>query len=153
MGQNKEKERINYINMNKLQDSYIDKNIIYQYRKVVPQRIYIGKSKNYDIFFEETRGSLLKRNYGKAGNVTSWNLLYSDGKKSEKITKENIKDFDFVFKNNYSIDDINNYLKNNSKRMNGLNPVKTDRKTRQIWVNDEEFLIVQEFVKKLRGER
>ena len=80
--------REQYIKINDLQDSYIDKKILYQYRRVLPERKEVGKTIDGNkIFFEETRGSLVKRNYGKSDVVTSWNLLISDGEKSEILTQ------------------------------------------------------------------
>lgn len=151
---NKDKERNLYIEQNCLQDSYIDKKIIYQYRKVIPQRKDIGITLNGEkIFFEETQGSLLKRNYGKSENVTSWNLLISDGKKSEIITKkkfDEIVDIIKIINADYTTLDIENFISKNCKRVNVLDTTRKERKRRSIWADDEEFEIIQQFIKKLR---
>lgn len=150
---NKEKERNLYIKQNHLQDSYIDKKIIYQYKNVIPQRKYVGRTTNgCKIFFEETRGSLVKRNYGKSKNVTSWNLLISDGEKSEIITKKKFDEIiDIIkFTDDYTCEYIENFIANNNKRTNALDTTKKERKRHSIWADDEEFEIIQEFIKKLR---
>ena len=153
MGNSKDKERQQYIELNHLQDSYIDKKILYQYKNVLPERRFLGKTKDekYKIFYEETRGSLVKRNYGKSQNVTSWNLLFSDGEKSEKITKEFLQNNELTLFD-CSKDDLMNFIENNSKRVNPLDTsMKKDRRRRSIWANDEEFEIIQEFIRKLRA--
>ena len=152
MTYNKESERQQYIEKYKLQDSYIDKKIIYQYKNVIPERRFLGKTKDgkYQIFYEETRGSLVKRNYGKSDIVTSWNLLYSNNEKSEKITKEFLKNNELVLFG-CSKDDLMNFINKKSKRVNPLDTrIKKERKCHSIWVDDEEFEIVQEFIRKLR---
>ena len=154
MGYNKDKERQQYIEFHQLQDSYIDKNILYQYQNVLPERKYVGRTVDgYKIFFEETRGSLAKRNYGKSENVTSWNLLISYNDKSELMTKEKMKILDIVYYDGYSKEYLINFLKKNNKRNNALNPSTTERKRYTIWVDAEEFEIIQDFIKKLRAER
>ena len=147
---NKDKERQHYIEINHLEDSYIDKNLLYQYNKVLPQRNYVGRTESgYKVFYEETQTSLKKRNYGKSDVVTSWNLLYSDGDKSEKVTKEFIENNGFYFYDGYSIGSLMYFLENNSKCLNALD----NRKNCTINVTEEEFEMVQEFLKKVRGKK
>ena len=142
-------QRQHYIEINHLQDSHIDKKLLYQYRRVLPQRKYIGRTESgLKIFFEETTGSLMKRNYGKSDVVTSWTLLYSDGEKSEKLTK-NFKE-EIIFIEGYSKEYIDNFLKNNNKRTNVLAKEKKERKRYTIWADAEEFEIIQDFIRKLR---
>ena len=115
--------REQYIKINDLQDSYIDKKILYQYRRVLPERKEVGKTIDGNkIFFEETRGSLVKRNYGKSDVVTSWNLLISDGEKSEILTQEKFNAIiDIIkFTAEFSSIDIENFIANNTKRTNAL---------------------------------
>ena len=147
--------REQYIKINDLQDSYIDKKILYQYRRVLPERKEVGKTIDGNkIFFEETRGSLVKRNYGKSDVVTSWNLLISDGEKSEILTQEKFNAIiDIIkFTAEFSSIDIENFIANNTKRTNALITKKKNRKRRSIWADDEEFEIIQEFIRKLRKE-
>lgn len=155
MTYNKDEERNLYIKQNNLTDSYIDKKIIYQYRNVIPQRKCIGTTLNGEqIFFEETQGSLLKRNYGKSENVTSWNLLISDGIKSEIITKNKFDEIiDIIrFTNDYTSLDLENFITKNCKRVNALETKTNERKRRSIWADDEEFKYIKEFIQKLRKE-
>lgn len=148
-------KRNHYIKTNNLQDSYIDKKIIYQYRRVLPERMIVGKTKDgkYQIFFEETRGSLKKRNYGKSDVVTSWNLLFSNGKKSNLVTMDFLKKNEITFATGYSINYLIEFVQNNNKRTNALNTKKHERARHSIWVDDDEFEIIQEFIKKLREAR
>lgn len=149
-------EREKYIKFHHLQDSYIDKKIIYQYRNVIPQQKIVGKTVNNErIFFEETRGSLVKRNYGKSKEVTSWNLLISDGIKSEILTQEKFDEIvDIItFFGDYTCEYIENFIANNTKRTNVLKVNKKFRKRYTIWADAEEFEIIQEFIKKLRERR
>lgn len=138
-----------YLEDNHLIDSHIDKKILYQYRNVIPQRKYVGRTDKYKIFFEETRGSLLKRNYGKSDKVTSWTLLYSDGEKPERITKDFIEKNEIIYYDGYSEEFLFNFLKNNNKRTNGLE-VKKDYKRHTMFVTDDEYDMIKDFIKKIR---
>jgi len=155
----KEQDRQNYIKEHNLEDSYIDKKILYQYRNVIPERMLLATSRDnkYKIFFEETRGSLVKRNYGKSEKVTSWNLLISNNKMSNKITKENINvllKFDnFIFYDGYSKITLIDFINKNCKRFNGLEKKEIEMKNKSIWCNDEEFKLIKEFLRKLRARR
>lgn len=154
MGYNKDKERQQYIEFHHLQDSYIDKNILYQSQNVLPERKYVGRTENGDkIFFEETSGSVVKRNYGKSEVVTSWNLLISHNEKSELMTKEKMKILNIVYYDGYSKEYLMNFLEKNNKRNNALNPSTNERKRYTIWADAEEFEIIQDFIKKLREQK
>ena len=135
-------------------DSHIDKKILYQYRNVQPERKNVGVTRRgYKIFFEETRGSLCKRNYKKSDKVTSYNLVYSDGKETKMVTKEFLEANNIQFYGNYNKDMLINYLDTKSKRTDALTFEYKNRKLYNVYVTEEEKEMIKALLKKMRNEK
>lgn len=145
-----EAEYQKYIKENNIQDTYILKNIIWQVRGLLPERIDIGKDENGNkVFFEETLNSLRNRHYGWSNEATSYNLLLSNGETSTRITKEVFKNLNITYSGRFSKDDIEYFLKYRKNKINVL--YGRMKNQRVICVNDdEEYRVVNEFLEKWR---
>ena len=139
-----------HIESNGLTDSFISKTTLMQCKDVLPERINVGiDSKGNRIFFEETAGSLQKKHYKKTKGATSFNLLYSDGKKSEKVTVEYLNDSIIKFENDdYDLNVLFKFVENNNNRFNALGRDK--RIKCSFYLTEGEIETVQEFIRKMR---
>lgn len=150
----KTQERNEYIAKNNLQDSFIDPKVLYTMRGVIPKRKEVGitSRRGHKIFFEETRGSLTHRKYGNKEIVTSWNLVYFNGKKTKKVTLEYLKVNAIHYNEGFNLDILRNFLKNNTNRFNALTGVKkvNNKGFHTLWCTVDEFDMVKDFLKKIR---
>lgn len=132
--------------------SYIKQQTLSMCKTVTPETKEVGTASNGDrIFFEETEGSLKNRYYGYNGQTepSSWNLLYQHNNELNKVTKDYLENINIEFNEGYDMDLINYAL---SQKRNNFNPFKkpSDRKKVTIWVNDKEFEMVKEFIRRVR---
>lgn len=138
-----------YINDNGLNQSYIDKRVLWQCRPLLPEVKIVGKDKNGNIiFFEETCGSLQKRHYGNSIKASSFNLVYFDGKKSSLVTRNYLITTKIDYNDGYDLPTLNKFLDNNNHRFNALNGEKRKRYSYNLTADENE--IVREFVRKMR---
>lgn len=144
----KKQQMMDYKANNGIEASHISTKVLWQCRPLLPEVKIVGKSKNNIIFFEETSGSLQKRHYGKSDKVTSYNLLYNNGKETKKVTAEYLKDTNIVFNENYDIEILNNFIKNNNNRFNALENEKRNKYC--LFLSDNEIEAVKELVKRMR---
>ena len=146
-----------YIKNNGLENSYIDKKILYQYRPTMPDIKFVASTSDFIVMFEETHGSLRNRHYGYDGKdkekPTSYNLLFIDKDGNTRLfTYDDIKKIENLkLRNNYTVIDIERFLNTDNKRKNGLSYKKTGRKQVLFYVTDEEKKILKEFLAKLRN--
>ena len=141
----------NYIAEHKLTDSFIDKKFLYQVRPTLPERKEVGTTENgIKIYFEETQGSLRNRHYGYKNKVTSWNLIYVENGQAKIANEKWLEGQIIDFADDFDIDTLKDFLKNNNRQFNALDKQKCGRKSISIWVTDEEYEYVMKFLKKLR---
>lgn len=143
----------NYIKEQNLSDSLINKKFLYQVRPDLPERKEVGTTKDgLRILFEETQGSLLKRHYKytKSEHATSWQLIYIENGQAKKVNKKWLEGQIIDFKDEFDMEILFNYLKSNNRRFDGLNGKKTGKIQRSIWLTDDEYEYVLEFVEKMR---
>ena len=150
-----------YIKLNGLENSFIDKRILYQYRPTLPEIKIVASTSDFIVMFEETHGSLRNRhyNYKNQNKPSSYNLLFIDDK-NKKDGNINVRLFtyddlnkikDLKLMNGYTDIDIERFLNTDNKRKNGLSYKKTGRKQVLFYVTDEEKRILKEFLEKLRN--
>lgn len=146
----KKEQQDKYIIDNGLNQSYIDKKVLWQCRPLLPEIKIVGKDKNNGniIFFEETSGSLQKRHYGKINKATSFNLVYFDGEKSNLVTRNYLVKAKIEYNDDYDLPMLNKFLDNNNHRFNALDNEKRKRYSYNLTERENE--IVREFVRKLR---
>lgn len=153
------KEKEDYIKNNHLEDSFLPFNILYMCRGTMPERIEIGRIENFKIFFEEGISSFKRRHYKLQKDVTSWNLVVSNGKTTSLLS---IADKEWLLKNkeqikmnqdnNYTIDFLVNFLETKTKKINPLNPIPAEKKKirYQKWLTQKEIEYVNKFIDELR---
>lgn len=141
---------LEYIEKNGLTDSFISKAVLVQCKDVLPERIKVGMdAKGNRIFFEETSGSLQKKHYKKTKGATSFNLLYSDGKQSKKVTVKYLNDSVIKFENDdYDLNVLLKFIENNNNRFNAL--VRDKRIKCSFYLTENEIETVNEFIRKMR---
>lgn len=148
----KQLQQRDYLKNNNLEQSYITQNVLWQCRPLLPEVNIVGKDRYHNvIFFEETSGSLQRRHYGKSEEATSFNLLYNDGFKTYKMTKDYLKNNQIMFNTGYDLNLLINFLENNNHRFNALKDEK--KKVYQYRLSEEENELVKEFIKKMRAFR
>lgn len=149
----KKKQADEYIKKNGLENSYISRSVLLQCKELLPEVKLVGKDENNNIiFFEETSGSLQKRHYGKSDKATSFNLLYNDGTKTEKVTKNYLLGKNIIFNEGYDMAQLHHFIENNNKCFNALE--KKEKKIKcSFYLSEEEIDIVKDFVKKMREFR
>lgn len=141
-----------YVKKENLTTSYIDATVLYQCRPLKPERKYVGVTdKGEKVYFEETRGSLKNRHYGRK-DVSSWNLLYITDK-ANKIDETWLESATIDFADGYDKNILENFLKTNNKVFNALTGKKSEKKQRSIWLTDDEYPYVIEFIKRMRKIR
>jgi len=147
--------QLKYAQEHNLTDTLISLQVLRQCRPDLPERKEVGTTKDgLKVLFEETQGSLLKRHYKytDSEHATSWNLIYIDENgQTKKVNKTWLERQKIVFNNDFDMEILTNYLKNNSKRFDGLNGKRTEKKNRAMFLTDEEYKYVIKFVEKMRG--
>lgn len=155
------KEKEDYIKENHLEKSFLPFNILYMCRGTIPAKIEVGKVENeYELFFEEGISSFKRRHYKLQKDVTSWNLIMSNGKTTTILGVDDIvwlrqqKEKEKIeITGNYTVDFLIKFLKTKNKKVNPLKPPKTEEEKKvrfQKWLTKEEIRLVNEFVEKLR---
>lgn len=147
-------EQLKYAQEHNLTDTLISLQVLRQCRPNLPERKEVGKTKDgLRILFEETQGSLLKRHYGynRSEHATSWALIYIENGQAKKVDEKWLRSQTIDFNNEFDIEILLTYLKTNSKRWNGFDGKKTDKRQRSIRVTDEEYEYVMKFLRKLRS--
>lgn len=147
----KKQQKEEYIEANNLQDSYVTKNALWQCRPLLPERKKVGTdNRGNEIFFEETKGSLQSRHYGKINEPSSFNLIYIENSKAEKVTMEYLESCTMIaFNDGYNIEFLINFLENNNKRFNALKGVR--KKQYYFSLSEEEYQLVEDFIRKMRA--
>lgn len=144
-----------YIKLNGLENSFIDKKILYQYRPTMPDIKFVASTSDFIVMFEETHGSLRNRHYGYNGQnkPSSYNLIIVDKDGNVRLfTYDDLKKIENInLMNGYTDIDIERFLNTDNKRKNGLSYKKTGRKQVLFYVTDEEKRILKEFLEKLRN--
>lgn len=141
-----------YINENKLTDSLIPYEFLYQVRGSLPYRIEIGTMNNKRFVFEEKKICLRNRHYGyKKQKRLTFNLLLTDGKTSELI-----KDYETFLNDYYYTNQIVLNPKFNLDKITELfgekqKIEKIERKQFRFSLTDEEHEYVKEFIKRLKN--
>ena len=146
--------QLEYAQEHNLTDTLISLQVLRQCRPDLPERKEVGITKDgLRILFEETQGSLLKRHYKytKSEHATSWHLIYIENGQAKKVDEKWLEGQTIDFNDGFDMEILLTYLKTNSKRWNGFNGKKTDKRQRSIRVTDEEYEYVMKFLKKLRS--
>lgn len=145
--------QLKYAQEHNLTDTLISLQVLRQCRPDLPERKEVGKtSDGIRILFEETQGSLLKRHYKytDSEHATSWHLIYIENGQAKKVDKKWLEGQIIDFKDEFDMETLNNYLKSNNRRFNGLDGKRTEKKQRSIWLSDKEYEYVIKFVEKMR---
>lgn len=145
--------QLKYAQEHNLTDTLISLQVLRQCRPDLPERKEVGTTKDgLRILFEETQGSLLKRHYKytDSEHATSWALIYIENGQAKKVDKKWLEGQIIDFKDEFNIEILFNYLKSNNRRFDGLNGKKTGKIQRSIWLTDDEYEYVLEFVERMR---
>ena len=145
--------QLKYAQEHNLTDTLISLQVLRQCRPDLPERKEVGTTKDgLRILFEETQGSLLKRHYKytDSEHATSWHLIYIENGQAKKVDKKWLESQKIDFKDEFNMEILFNYLKSNNRRFDGLNGKKTGKIQRSIWLTDDEYEYVLEFVEKMR---
>ena len=146
--------QLQYAQEHNLTDTLISLQVLRQCRPDLPERKEVGKTfDGLKILFEETQGSLLKRHYGysKSEHATSWNLIYIDENgQAKKVDEKWLEGQIIDFNDEFDMEILLMYLKTNNRRWNALDGKKSKKKQRSIWLTDDEYDYVLEFVEKMR---
>ena len=79
-------------------------------------------------------------------------MLYNDGIKTEKVTKDFLLNKTIIFKEGYNIEQLHHFIENNNKCFNALE--KKGKKIKcSFYLSENEIDIVKDFVKKMREFR
>ena len=146
-------KQLQYAQEHNLTDTLISLQVLRQCRPDLPERKEVGTTKDgLRVLFEETQGSLLKRHYKytDSEHATSWHLIYIENGQAKKVDKKWLEGQIIDFNNDFDIEILTNYLKSNNRRFDGLNGKKTGKIQRSIWLTDDEYDYVLEFVEKMR---
>ena len=147
-------KQLQYAQEHNLTDTLISLQVLRQCRPDLPERKEVGRTKDgLRILFEETQGSLLKRHYKytKSEHATSWQLIYIENGQAKKVDEKWLEGQIINFNSDFDMGILIKYLKTNSRRWNGLNGQKTKKKSRHIWLTDDEYEYVIKFVEKMRS--
>ena len=145
--------QLKYAQEHNLTDTLISLQVLRQCRPDLPERKEVGTTKDgLRILFEETQGSLLKRHYKytNSEHATSWNLIYIENGQAKIVDEKWLEGQIIDFKDEFNMEILFNYLKNNNRRFDGLNGKKTGKIQRSIWLTDDEYEYVLTFVEKMR---
>lgn len=145
--------QLKYAQEHNLTDTLISLQVLRQCRPDLPERKEVGTTKDgLRILFEETQGSLLKRHYKytDSEHATSWHLIYIENGQAKKVDKKWLAGQTIDFNDDFDIEILTNYLKSNNRRFDGLNGKKTGKIQRSIWLTDDEYEYVLEFIERMR---
>lgn len=145
----RQQQKEEYIKNNDLEQSYINPDVLFRCRPLLPEVKIVGKDNNSNIiFFEETSGSLTKRFYKQFDKANSFNLIVFNGEKSELVTNEYLTTAKIEFNEGYNLEMITNFINSKNKRYNPLQHDK--RKKCSFYLSENEIKLVKEFLGKIR---
>ena len=129
-----------------LKDSLIPFEVLRQCRELTPERKLVGVDNNGNkVMFEETANSLRRRHYGEIKKPATYNLIVTDGKTPELVTRDYLRTHKIEFNADYDMQLLVDFLNSGSHKLN-----KERRQSYYMCLTPTEHEIVQEFIKKMR---
>ena len=129
-----------------LKDSLIPFEVLRQCRELTPERKLVGVDNNGNkVMFEETANSLRRRHNGEIKKPATYNLIVTDGKTPELVTRDYLRTHKIEFNADYDMQLLVDFLNSGSHKLN-----KERRQSYYMCLTPTEHEIVQEFIKKMR---